>query len=473
MLIGRSEEQDYIKQTINSEKAEILVVYGRRRIGKTFLIEETIKDRRYIKIEGVQGESERFQIDVFMSTVRARFSNPLISKVKPSNWLEAFNVLADLVADGNWIVYLEELQWLANYKPSLISQLKHAWDNRFSKIPKTSLVLCGSSPSFFITHVLKSQALYNRSSRTINLTPFSIKESQHFFHGKTLRSKFDSYLTVGGIPIYLRLLNQDPSYIKALAENSFSKNSFFALEFEKMFLSSFAQHENYKKIVAFLARRKTATRAEILKFVDKESSGLITKHLLDMEQCEFIEKVLPPGASPSSRFARYRIKDPYLHFYFNFIENKMANIQRGLYNEDPIRAIDMKAYSIWLGYAFERFCLSNPNKIAQILGFSGIDYNVGPVRSKKQTAADKTYPGFQFDLCFFRKDKVVTLCETKYLEGKVSESVIDDFEEKIRRSKIAENQNIQRVLISASAPSDSLTARHYFDRVIMLDELIG
>ncbi len=468
--IERTDESAQLTSFAGLKKAGIVVVYGRRRTGKTTLIERTFSSRNIIKFEGVQNESEAFQISNFIHSLRKYFSAPLLSRLNPRTWLEAFEILAEFVSTGTWTVYLEELQWMADYKPALISHLKHVWDNHFSKNNDLLLVLCGSAPSFFETNVIRSQALYNRSMLSINLPPFSPREARAFLPRHSLRTFFDAFLTVGGIPVYLERLATDLSVVKSLAEQSFKKDSFFSIEFEKVFVSTFSDVPGYRKIIEHIGKKGSSTRDGILKHLQAESSGMVSKYLLDLELSGFIEKITPISAKgESSKLAIYKMRDPYLHFYYAFIRPKLKAIGQSIYQRNPLSAMDLKTFNSWLGFSFERFCRGNPAIFAQILGFSGIQYNAGALYNR---AALNAGSGYQFDLVFQRADKVLTLCEIKYLERPVGTSVIEDFERKVDKLNISNRTTLQRVLITGGEVSKELIERHYFDRIITLAEIL-
>ncbi|MFZ4404416.1 MAG: AAA family ATPase [Pseudobdellovibrionaceae bacterium] len=183
MFIGRHKEIGLIKKIIAKDQASILIVYGRRRVGKTELIEHSLKDHAYLKLEGKEGQNKAAQLKHCLFLLAKYLKDPLIAKLQIDTWTEFFNLVADKSIP---ILYLEELQWLASYKTELISDLKEVWDNHFKKNPQFKLILCGSAPSFMISNVIRSKALYNRAQYAIPLMPFSLSEV-HDFLGKRFK----------------------------------------------------------------------------------------------------------------------------------------------------------------------------------------------------------------------------------------------------------------------------------------------
>jgi AAA+ ATPase superfamily predicted ATPase len=209
-FIGRIYEQDLFKKLIKKNEASILIVYGRRRIGKTSLIEHVLKEKKVLKLEGKQGQKKKVQIQHVLYTMARFFKEPLINQLAFQTWTEVFNFIADKTKKGEWYIYLEELQWLSSYDDELIADLKEVWDNSLRKNSKLRLILCGSAPSFMISQVLKSKALYNRSQYSIPLDEFSLSEVQLFFQNKKNNLEvMDALLSVGGIPEYLKYLKDE------------------------------------------------------------------------------------------------------------------------------------------------------------------------------------------------------------------------------------------------------------------------
>ncbi|MBL8889241.1 MAG: hypothetical protein JNL67_04635 [Planctomycetaceae bacterium] len=466
-FIGRRDELAQLDAAQQSGEAALIVVYGRRRVGKTTLIEHAFHDRRLLKFEGIEGKAEAFQIAQFMATLRQHFPKAKIQQAAPLTWTEAFELLADCVAKGKWTVYLEELQWMANYQPDLISEFKAIWDNRLRRNPSLIVVLCGSSPSFFLSEVIRSRSLHNRSSLDLRLDEFSITEAAEFLGKPTLTTLFDAYLSVGGIPVYLRRLTANSVY-QSLCEQSFRRNGFFADEFEKVFVSSFGNHPTYRQLVAWLGQKGQATREQLAEAVGLSSGGTLSRMLVDLEECGFIKRVVPLDKPLESLLSYYQIRDPYLHFYFRFIEPQRSAIQNGDFQRLPQRAMDTRSYRQWLGSAFERYCREHAMAIAEALGFSAVQFRAGTYFRR----GNVTDFGAQIDLLYDRADKVWTVCEVKYQDAPIGVDVIPEVERKLQSLPASRRRSIHKVLITASGTTKGLQERAYFDRVLTLEDLV-
>ena len=467
-FIGRTEEIKYINDALKPKEACILVIYGRRRVGKTELIEHTLHKRNLLKLEGIEDGNTRSQMVRVLYQLSKALDDPHIAHMHFNTWLELFDFIAGKISIGKWTLYLEELQWLAEYKNELISDLKYVWDNTFRHNPELLLVLCGSSPSFMKNQVVHSKALYNRSMYELNLQEFSLHETQEFLGKRSHREIMDAYLTIGGIPEYLKRIKKYSSLQIGICEESFKKDSYFSNEKKRIFISSFATNIHYQGIVDFLAQVKFASKKEIEAFLQIKGGGNLTNVLKDLETCRFIERYLPYQVGNKSHLVRYCIADSYLRFYFKFITPLTDRIEQGDYNRAPLHALNKESYQKWLGLSFERFCRKNSQVIATIIGFSAVRYKSGVFFNRTTNQEDV---GYQIDLIFDRADHVLTICEIKYTQGKIGTEIIEEFEKKISVLKDINGKTIEKVLISASGATEALFDRAYFDRIITLEDI--
>lgn len=467
-FVGRHAEWERLTSIGHTKEPAILIVYGRRRVGKTELLEQVYAERNILKFEGIRGKSQVDQKAHVLWQLSEYMQDPLIGKLKMDTWVEVFKLIYDSVPEGKWTIYFEEVQWLADYKDDFINELKFAWDNYFRHRKGWLVILCGSSPSFIVNHVIFSKSLYNRSQNELHLREFGLTETMQFLSPRSHREIMDAYLTVGGIPEYLKWCKTSSSVFTSICRNSFIPDSFFSREYERIFVSSMAENKHYKAVIQFLASVRFATREEIFNYLKISSSGTLSDLLKDIELCGFIEKYTPYNLNEESHLSRYCISDHYLQFYYKFIKPIDSEIQRGAFQENPASSIKMDTYQKWLGYAFERFCRHRHQLIARILGFHGIHYRAGAFYNKK---TQKSEPGFQFDLVFDRDDRVITLCEMKYAQARIGTAVIEEFERKLELFPNQKRKTIQKVLVTTEGASDSLITRHYFDHIITLDDL--
>lgn len=467
-FIGRQSELEAIQEISKAKQAHIVIVYGRRRVGKTELIEQAFRQRNVLKFEGLEGQGESVQMEEVMRQLSLYAEQPLLAKISVTTWQEVLQHIADLVKTGIWTVYFEELQWLADYKNNFSGALKYVWDNHFRHNEKLLIILCGSSPSFMIKEIVHSKALYNRSTYEMAISKLNLLEVGLLLNKKSRQEVMDAYLTVGGVPEYLQWLREDSSIFLSLCRYAFKKNSLFVREYDKIFVSSLSGNPNYKKTIEFLSKKHFASRQEITKHLKISSGGSLTKILDDLCICGFITKYAPYNLNNDSSLVRYCIDDEYLRFYYHFIKPIASRIQAGEFDQDPTHAISIDRYYQWLGYSFERFCCRNYRVIVKALGFYGVDFKVGPYFSR---ATNKGDLGYQIDLLFERKDRVYTICEIKYYQGRVGTKVVEEFERKLALFDNKKNYTIQRVLITNVGADEALINRAYFDRILTFDDI--
>ena len=469
-FVGRVSELRVLRELSKQKKeAKIITVYGRRRVGKTELIQHAYGKRNLLKFEGIEDGDEALQRKVFLSMLAKYTNNHALNYSITENWIQVFDLLTPYVEKGEVTLFFEELQWMANYKTELISAIKHAWDNHFKKNPELILVLCGSSPSFIIKEVVRSKALYNRSNYEIPLLQFTLDETKQFLNKEKINSfVMDAYLSVGGIPEYLKKIKEESSVYLGLLKNSFYKESPFKFEYEKIFVSSFKDNPNYKKTVEFLAERRFASRPEILKFLNKASGSNITNVIEDLELCQFINCYKPFNNPESELLDRFEISDSFLQFYIRFIKKQLKLIEQNQFQISPERALPINQWKQFLGYSFERFCKYNSECIAKILGFNGVQYEVGSFYNKTTKAKD---PNFQIDLIFSRADKVITVCDIKYKDERYDIEDANKFLKSLEQLPKTSQGHIQRVLITQSDPTEVVISKSIFNRVIKVEEL--
>lgn len=314
---------------------------------------------------------------------------------------------------------------------------------------------------------MHSKALYNRSQFEIQLSPLPLTDVQKLLPSRSRREIMDAYLTLGGIPEYLKRINHSSSLYLGICEQAFKKDGFLSTEYQRIFISSLADSIHYREIIEYLSKVKFATRLEIAHHIGIKPGGTLTKLLKDLQLCGFIDEYTSYHLPNSPSLVRYAVEDNYLMFYFKFIKPIAKQIAAGKFNLIATQALKQDTYYKWLGFSFERFCRKHDVIIAKRLGFSGIHYESGAYFSKK---LDIEHPNFQIDLIFNRADQVLTVCEIKYLQRKVDVGVIEEFERKLSLMPNPKKRTLHKVLIAANGATDSLINRHYFDQILILDD---
>ena len=430
MIIGRKEEQQILHSAVQSENSEFVAVYGRRRVGKTYLIRETFGYKFTFQHTGLAKGNTKEQLFSFAISLRdAGYDDCPI----PKSWLEAFSLLSTYLknsTDEKKIVFLDELPWMDTPRSNFISAFEHFWNGWASARKDIVLIICGSATSWIINKVINDHGgLHNRVTKQIALQPFTLKECEMFAKSKGLEmSRYqlaECYMVLGGIPYYWSLLEKGLSLAQNIDKIIFAKNGKLSNEFNQLYASLFKSPEQYIDIVTALGKKKAGmTREEIIAATDKYSNGALSKVLDELEYCGFIRKY--NGFDKKSKQAIYQLIDNYTLFYFKFIQQNENNDEHFW-----SASIDSAMHRAWSGLAFERLCMAHTQQIKVALGISGVLSNVYSWRKE----ADETSDGAQVDLLIDRKDQVINLCEMKY---SLSEYAIDaEYEQKFRNKKSA------------------------------------
>ena len=409
-IIGRKEQKAKIDAYISSDCSEFVVVYGRRRIGKTFLLREYLKDKFDFQMTGLANASMNEQLINFHAAIQ-KFSSAPIGYV--DTWFEAFQQLVTLLEKSpskRKIVFIDELPWLDTQKSGFLSAFEHFWNDWASARNDVLLIVCGSATSWITTKLLNNKGgLHNRVTHRMSILPFTLKETEEYLNSKNIifnrYQLVECYMILGGIPYYLSLFEKGKSLAQNIDNLFFSENAELRNEFNNLYASLFKNHDNYIKIIEALAKKNMGlTRDEILKQAKLSDGGGFSKMLQELEECRFIRRY--NAFDKKTRDGLYQLTDFYSFFYCKFIQKNEYNDARFWSN-----SIDSAQHRAWSGYAFEQVCLAHIDQIKIKLGISGIQCKTASWRS---STVEK---GAQIDLLIDRKDQTINLCEMKYSTG--------------------------------------------------------
>ena len=430
MIIGRVEEQRILQEAVQSEYSELVAVYGRRRVGKTYLIRETFGYRFTFQHTGLANGKTKDQLFSFAISLRdAGYDDCPV----PQSWLEAFSLLSHFLknsADEKKIVFLDELPWMDTPRSNFLSAFEHFWNGWASARKDIVLIVCSSATSWIINKVINDHGgLHNRVTQRIALQPFTLRECEMFVQSKGMEmSRYqiaECYMVLGGIPFYWSLLEKGLSLAQNIDKLFFARNGKLANEFRHLYASLFKSPKQYIDVVTALGEKKTGmTREELLSLVGKQSGGALSKVLDELVCCGFIRKY--SGYGKKSKQAIYQLIDNYTLFYFRFIRHNENNDEHFW-----SASIDSAMHRAWSGLAFERLCLAHVQQIKARLGIAGVLSNVYSWRKE----ADENSNGAQIDLLIDRNDQVINICEMKY---SLSEFAIDaEYERRLLSKKSA------------------------------------
>jgi len=408
-VVGREKEIKILNDALQSKRPELIAVYGRRRVGKTFLINEVYKNHIKFEITGLYKSPLPEQINHFTNRIRAK-AKRFDSKETPKSWMNAF-LLLEQYLDGlkskkKKVVFIDEFPWLATPRSRFLMAFGNFWNSYASKRNDLVVVICGSSASYMIQNIILSKGgLHNRITESIRLQPFSLYETELFLKRRKFHfSRYDIlhlYMILGGVPHYLDHLEQGFSVSQNIDKLCFSKDGFLVSEFNKVFQSLFTNSEKHELIVKTLSKSsKGLTRDRLLQKCKLPSSGDFTKILQELIESGFVSQYLPFGKK--TKLSLYRLSDEYSIFYLKFIHESKAKSSGAWQHQ-----MNGRSYTSWSGFAFETLCLKHVEQIRYALG-------VGAVYSEHSSWHNENA---QVDLVIDRSDNVINLCEIKFTKA--------------------------------------------------------
>lgn len=464
VFVGRGNELNEFNALYKAPGAKLVVVYGRRRVGKSTLIEQFMSDKPHLHFDGLEKVRTKGQIEQFTLDLARQINEPLLKNVRFDDWTTVFDYLTDYLSKNKkkkTVILLDEFQWLAVGRSKLVSLIKSYWDRFWSKL-NVVLVLCGSVSSFMIKRVIKSKALYGRINWELCLRPFSPNETLELLDGKRSKDEVMLYnIILGGIPKYLQEINPSRSFDQNINKLFFVENAMFANEYEKIFFSQFKEYKIYEKIALHL-KEQPLTLDKISKKIKLPSGGGLKTYLNNLEKAEFISSYVPYNKNLNSKLIKYKLTDEYLRFYFKYIQPNLK-----LINENRTRnlfgQLVKPQWHSWLGFAFENFCLKNAYYLSELMGFADQVINWGPYFKREEQ-------GFQIDLIYVRQDKVITICEMRYHDKPISVDIVREMNRKCELIEIPPGHTLERALISRHGPDEPLKTLGYFHHSIVVED---
>lgn len=478
MLIGRERERDILEDRNSREQAQLIAVYGRRRVGKTYLIQEFFRERADIVMEvvGEHGAGLGDQLANFRLSLERAFG-----RVHPiSSWREAFQALAGSLArvsnsPRSVLVFLDEFPWMETHKSRLVESLGYAWETELKKFPWLRLVICGSAASWMTRKVINDRgSLHNRVTEILELEPFRLADVERYFAARdihfTRAEILELYLVLGGLPYYLDYVRRGESPAQATGRLCFGNGPLVG-ERDRLFRALFANHERHDLVVEALARRRGGlTRTELASNARIKSGGYLTTSLNELVQSGFVAPARAWGGKKKE--TRYSLVDPFLLFYFRCMRPLQDDLLDAQLAEELWPGVrTSQSFSSLRGYAFENCCRYHLSRVRGALGLASVQVRAATWR-KRGADGDR---GGQIDLLFDRDDGRITLCEIKHCQGKfvVDRAYADwvtrrtDIFKKDTRTK----KNVDNVLLCSHGARDTSHLRRAFSRVITLDDL--
>lgn len=426
-IIGREEELELMKSLLYSPKAEFMAMYGRRRIGKTYLIKNCYEKEIIFHHTAKSNSGITTQLQNWHETLEEYG----INSTSPESWSEAFKLLRKLITKTKRkkkVIFIDEIPWLDTTNSDFLPSLEHFWNSWCSHQKEVILVVCGSASSWIINKLINNHGgLHNRITQSILLQPFTLKECQAYFNYRKANyipaQIIEAYMCVGGIPYYLDQFNIKKTVTQNINDLFFKEGAILRREFDNLYSSLFKKPEKYIAIILALAiKKKGLTRDELIKTAKLTNGGSTTNILKELEEARFIRTYY--SIDKKHKLQLYQLIDCYTLFYLNFVKNNNKMNSRYW-----LQTINTSIQNSWAGYAYEMVCLHHIEAIKKALGISGILTNTGVWVSKEA----------QIDLVIDRNDKAITIVEIKYYQTKyaITKSYAQKLQAKIEAFKTA------------------------------------
>lgn len=482
-LVGREQELKRLDDFYTSPKAEFLAIYGRRRVGKTFLIHHFCAKTRGIcfHVTGLKDGSLHDQIENFVRVIGKTFYEGAELRLK-GKWLDVFEQLTEAInklpKNKKVILFFDELPWMSTKRSKLIQALDHYWNRYWSIDPRIKLIVCGSAASWILEKLVHNKGgLYNRITYQIELAPLTLNESKKFLAKKRIKLNNDQlvklYMAMGGIPHYLDHVRKGLSADQNIDALCFTKRGLLFNEFNKLFASLFDQHNIHEELIRLIAaNRYGISQMQLMKKSSKSIGGRLKKRLQELEDAGFVESFIPYQHKEKGIY--YRVIDEYTLFYLKWIDPIVGSVKRRDKEKGYwLSKQKSSSWESWAGYAYEAICYKHISHIRKKLNISpGSDMGTWRYIPRKKDQGE----GAQIDLLFDRDDDVITVCEIKYTAkpfaidkayAKKLLKKVNIFREQTRTPK-----QIFIAMVSARGIQKTLYSEEYITDVVVLEDFL-
>ena len=470
MLIGREKEKQVLQGALYEEYAQFIAVYGRRRVGKTFLIREAFDYHFDFQYTGAANLTARKQLVRFRRALREHGQK---DTPELTNWGDAFSELKRFIGslqEGKKVIFLDELPWMDAPRSGFLSELESFWNGWASARKDIVFIVCGSSTSWMVKKIIKNKGgLHNRLNHRISLKPFPLGLCEKMVQARELvlsrKQILEAYMVFGGVPYYWSLLQKGASIAGEIDRLIFAPEGELHDEFEMLYASLFKNPEPYVRVIELLAKKKMGmTRRELLAAGGFEDNGSFSDTLKDLEWCGFIRSYSMMGYRTKSDI--FQLIDHYTLFYYEYMDGVRPgdNYWRTMLNTPK--------YNTWCGLAFERVCLCHIDQIKKKLGISGIHTNEYAWRCLPDESIGRR--GVQIDLLIDRSDGIIDVCEMKY--AKDSYTITSEYAaELVRKRDVFQSVTGTKCAVhSIMITTDGVTRNEHWGDIqaeIQLDDL--
>lgn len=473
-FIGRQSELSRLNGFLNKRSASLIVVRGRRRIGKSRLLKEFGKQMKSFFFSGLP---PKLKTKITDAAQKKEFVTQLLQQgipgVNPDDWSNLFWHLAQHTKDGRVLIVLDEISWMGSKDSNFLGKLKNAWDLHFSNNPQLILVLCGSISSWIEKNILSSTGYLGRVSLDLCLEELPLDDCTAFWEPYKNRispyEKFKILSVTGGVPLYLELMRPELSAEENIRDICFTRGGLLVREFKQIFSDLFLRKSNsYKEIVECLAEGPKEL-LEISEELKKSKGGIYSEYINDLVEAGYVKRDFTwhLDTEKVAKHTKYRLSDNYLRFYLKYIDPNHMQIENGLFSYPSLTSLP--GWEAIMGLQFENLVVHNRKLIWKMLGIDPNDIIMDGPFFQTHT---KARPGCQIDYLIQTRFNTLYICEIKFSKNTIGAAVIEEVEKKRSRLTIPKHCSTRPILIHVNGVEENLVDTRYFDKIIDFGQLL-
>ncbi|MEI6789790.1 MAG: ATP-binding protein [Myxococcaceae bacterium] len=474
LFIGRRKELQGLSELLKKKTASLVVVKGRRRIGKSRLLQEFGQGQRTLKFIGLPPDKETTRQKELNEFSRQLSVQTALPEVQVNSWGKLFELLATQVQNGPVVLIFDEISWMGSEDSEFLGHLKTTWDELFKRNPDLILILCGSISSWIDENILNGKGFFGRISWSIDLDPLPLRDCNALLEAKGFRGsnyeKFKILAVTGGVPWYLEQIQGHLSADDNIRRQCFTESGSLVNEFDRIFHEIFGKRDKlYREIVKTLAQGPCEYE-KIVESTGYESSGRLSAYLSDLNKAGFISRdfVWSLSSGKTSKMSQFRLSDNYLRFYLKYVEPRLDAIHKGRFDEISIASLP--GWDAIMALQFENLVLANRNDLLLKLGIRFEEIISDNPYFQRKT---KHRLGCQIDYLVQTRYKNIYLCEIKFSKNPISKDVIAEVQEKIKRLKVPAGCAVLPVLIHVNGVSEAVLESQYFYKIIDFGDFIA
>lgn len=481
-LVGRKKEKQILQKILQSKEAEFVAIYGRRRVGKTYLVRHFFKDKPciFFQLVGIKDASMNELLTEFKKMLENVFYSHLGMRIEtPKSWIDAFDLLTRAIKEfakqKKVVLFFDELPWLASKRSGFLQALDYYWNGNWVDNPGIKLIVCGSAASWMINKIINAKGgLHNRVTKQVFLEPFTLNETKNYL--QYLEVKLNNqqvtelYMALGGVPYYLRQIEPGLSAIQNINKLCFQKHGVLYTEFQRLFASLFDHAVAHEELIYLISKKREGIgRSELFEKAKLSTDGgRLTDRLDELEKAGFIKFFIP---GYKKRGIYYKIIDEYTLFYLTWLKPIQNEIVDAHYWEAQAHS---PAYKSWSGYSYELICYKH---ISAIMHKLKIPYGSKAASWRQVAAKASKVDGAQIDLFFDRPDGIITICEIKYTDKpfKIDKEYAGKLLNKVKvfKSQTKTKKQIFIAMISANGIQPSIYSEELICGVVALEDLFA